>query len=108
MTFSFFKFPSRHHLYRGSPRLAGSGSTSVTDDDRIATAARTAPVSWAQRLGFLLDLVGAADRASSLQRDVRRRARDTALLLPGSPHAGRTPRDQRWRLRINAEVEVET
>lgn len=76
--------------------------------DRLAAAARTAPVSWAQRLGYLLDLVGAADKASSLQRDVRRRAHDTALLVPGSPDGGRPPRDPRWRLRINAEVEVDT
>lgn len=74
--------------------------------DRLAAAARTAPVSWAQRLGYLLDLVGAADKASALERDVRRRARDTVLLVPGGPSDG--PRDRRWRLRINAEVEVET
>ncbi len=76
--------------------------------DRLAAAAQTAPVSWAQRLGHLLELVGAADKASSLQRDVRRRAHDTVLLVPGSPSEGRPPRDRRWRLRINAEVEVET
>ena len=76
--------------------------------DRLAAAARTAPVSWAQRLGYLLDLVGAADKASPLERDVRRRARDTVLLVPGSPNEDRSPRNQRWRLRINAEIEVET
>ena len=76
--------------------------------DRLATAARTAPVPWAQRLGYLLDLVGAADKAASLQRDVRRRAPDTALLVPGRRNDRRALRDQRWRLRINAEVEVET
>lgn len=75
---------------------------------RLAAAARTATVSWAQRLGYLLDLVGAADKASILQREVRQRAPDTVLLAPDSPSEGRPPRDQRWRLRINAEVEVET
>ncbi len=76
--------------------------------DRLAAAAQTAPVSWAQRLGYLLDLVGAGDKASSLQRDVRSRARDTALLVPSGSNKGRPPRDQRWRLRINAAVEAET
>ena len=76
--------------------------------DRLAAAARTAPVSWAQRLGYLLDLVGAADKTSSLRRDVRERAREAALLVPGGSDAGRARRDQRWQLRINAEVEVET
>ena len=75
---------------------------------RLAAAARTAPVSWAQRLGYLLELVGAADKASPLERDVRRRARDTVLLVPGNPRDGRPPRNRRWRLRINADVEVET
>ena len=76
--------------------------------DRLAAAARTAPVAWAQRLGYLLDLVGAADKTSSLQRDVRQRAHDPVPLVPGVRDEGRAPRDQRWRLRINAEVEVET
>lgn len=76
--------------------------------DRLAAAGRTAPVSWAQRLGYLLDLVGAADKTSSLQRDVRQRARDAVLLVPGGRDEGRAPRDHRWRLGINAEVEVET
>lgn len=76
--------------------------------ERLAAAARTAPVSWAQRLGYLLDLVGAGDKTSPLQRDVRQRARDAMLLVPGGRDEGRAPRDRRWRLRINAEVEVET
>ena len=74
----------------------------------LAAAADTAPVSWAQRLGYLLHLVGAADKASSLERNVRRRARDTALLLPDGANDRRSAHDQRWRLRINADVEVET
>lgn len=76
--------------------------------DRLAAAAQTAPVSWAQRLGYLLDFVGAAERASALERDVRRRARDTVLLVPGASSDGRPPRNQRWRLHINAEIEVDT
>ena len=76
--------------------------------DRLAAAASTAPVSWAQRLGYLLDLVGADEKASSLKADVRRRARDTVLLLPSGPNGGQLPNHHGWRLRINAEVEAET
>ena len=75
---------------------------------RLVAAAWTAPVSWAQRLGYLLELVGAAEKASSLKADVRRRARDTVLLLPSGPDDGQLPNDHGWRLRINAEVEAET
>ena len=63
--------------------------------DRLAAAARTAPVSWAQRLGYLLDLVGAADKTSSLQRDVRQRARESVLLVPGRSDEGRARREPR-------------
>lgn len=95
----------------GGLSLAATVIAELAEDihpDRLATAARTAPVSWAQRLGYLLDLVGAADKTSSLERDVRHRARDAVLLVPGVPDEGRAPRDQRWRLRINGEVEVDT
>ena len=95
----------------GGLSQAGTVIAELAEDiqpDRLAAAARTAPVSWAQRLGYLLDLVGAADKTSSLQQDVRQRAREAVLLVPGGSDEGRARRDQRWRLRINAEVEVET
>ena len=77
------------------------------DPDLLAAAARTAPIPWAQRLGYLLELVGAADRALSLKAHVRRYARDTTLLLPGGPDDSQAPRADDWRLRINVGVEVE-
>ncbi len=77
------------------------------DPELLVAAARTAPVPWAQRLGYLLELVGAADRAAPLKAHVRRRARDTAPLLPAGPDDRHAPRADDWRLRINAEVEAE-
>ena len=77
------------------------------DPDLLSAAARTAPVSWAQRLGYLLGIVGAADKASSLKIHVRQRARDVALLLPAGFNDGRMPLADDWRLRINTPVEVE-
>ena len=78
------------------------------DPDLLAAAARTAPVPWAQRLGYLLELVGAADRAMPLKAHVRRCAHDTTPLLLASPDDSQAPRADDWRLRINARIEVET
>ena len=72
------------------------------DPDLLAAAARTAPVPWAQRLGYLLELVGAADRAMPLKAHVRRCAHDTTPLLLASPDDSQAPRADDWRLRINA------
>ena len=77
------------------------------DPDLLVAAAETAPVPWAQRLGYLLGLVGAADKALPLKSHVRERARDTALLLPAGSDGRLVTRDDDWRLRINTAVEAE-
>ena len=77
------------------------------DPELLVAAARTAPVPWAQRLGYLLGLVGAADKALSLKVHVRQRARDIALLLPSGSDDHRATLDDEWRLRINTRVEAE-
>lgn len=76
------------------------------DPERLAAAAKTAPVPWAQRLGYLLELVGATTSAESLKAYVKDRAKDLAPLLPGAPH-GTARHNERWRLYVNAEVEAE-
>lgn len=77
------------------------------DPDRLLAAAKTAPISWAQRLGYLLELVDAAARAESLKAYVRRAAKDTTPLQPGTSYA-KAPQQKDWRLYVNAEVEAET
>jgi len=75
---------------------------------RLVAAAKTAPISWAQRLGYLLELVGAGSRAESLKAYVHKAAKDMTPLLPGTPHTEATRQRNDWRLFINAEVEAET
>ena len=74
--------------------------------DLLCEAARTAPVTWAQRLGYLLELVGADDKTGPLKSYVRRRARDFTPLIPYAAvdHAWRA---DEWRVLVNAEVESE-
>jgi hypothetical protein len=77
------------------------------DPQKLAAAAQNAPVPWSQRLGYLLQLVGAAEKAAVLNTYVKRAARETVALLPGARKA-RPLRDASWKLLINAGVEVET
>ena len=76
------------------------------DPHRLVTAAAVAPIPWAQRLGYLLERVGAADKAALLKAHVQQKAYGTIPLLPAAPYDG-SPRADDWHLRVNAEVEVE-
>jgi predicted transcriptional regulator of viral defense system len=72
----------------------------------LAAAVQTAPIAWAQRLGYLLDLVGAAEKADALKKYVRENARDATPLSPASPHEN-APRAADWKVLVNATVEAE-
>ena len=73
---------------------------------KLAEAARTAPIPWAQRLGYVLECVGANDKALPLREFVKLHARNVALLQPDGRTAGtRVAGD--WRLRVNASIEIE-
>ena len=76
------------------------------DPHRLVTAAAVAPIPWAQRLGYLLECVGAVDKAALLKAHVQQKAYGTIPLLPAAPADG-SPRADDWHLRVNAEVEVE-
>ena len=74
------------------------------DAERLGAVAPLSPIPWAQRLGYLLDRVEQPSRAELLASFVARHATETASLIPGDDRK-QTPRDERWKLRINAEVE---
>ena len=63
-------------------------------------------IPWGQRLGYLLDHVGAGDKAVLLREHVRKRARNFAKLLPAASAEGAT-RSSDWRLYVNADIETE-
>jgi predicted transcriptional regulator of viral defense system len=76
------------------------------DPDKLALAAQTAPIPWAQRLGYLLEKFGGKDRVGPLKSYVRQHAAQTAMLLPTAPRENAL-RNDAWKLIINAEVEPE-
>ena len=76
------------------------------DPGKLAFVARTAPIPWAQRLGYLLEHIDAGKKASALKAYVHKHARLAAVLLPTARRAD-SPRDDGWNLYINADVEAE-
>ena len=77
------------------------------DPDRLVVAARSAPTSWAQRLGYLLELVGEGEKVAALRSYVKETARDATPLGPAGL-LGNAARARDWKVWINAEVEAET
>jgi len=77
------------------------------DAKRLVAAAKTAPLPWAQRLGYLLEVAGAKEKVSGLKEYVRRNARDWTALVPAKKCA-RARRASDWLLFVNAAVEPET
>ena len=73
----------------------------------LVQAAEMAPLAWAQRLGYLLEMVGVGDeRTQPLRCFVKAHARDYALLSPGV-EAQAAQRHKHWKLVINTDVESE-
>ncbi len=96
------------HRAGGVDRVAGllSELAGEIDPHRLVEASGTASVLWAQRLGFLLEHIGAGDRAALLREHVRTRARRFTKLLPAASADG-APRHPDWRVFVNANVEVD-
>ena len=76
------------------------------DPSGLVNASKSAPIPWAQRLGYLLGRVGSGDKAVLLKEHVQERARNFTKLLPAAS-AENAPRSKDWRLYVNAAIEVE-
>jgi len=83
-------------LHELGERLDGSELARVAEAD--------GEVAYAQRLGYLLDLVGRQEVARALAAWVVARAPRVTPLSPGQRMAG-ARRDARWRVAVNEEVE---
>ena len=78
----------------------------VLDPDRLVEATESAPILWAQRLGYLLEHVGAGDKVEPLKQQVRQRSRNYTRLVTGKEARGGL-RAKDWRLRVNEEVRTD-
>ena len=91
-----------HHVASVLAELA-----EAMDPDRLLDAARLEQnVPNAQRLGFLLDLVGAGDMGAPLAEWVAERRPRYLALRPDRP-LDRAAKDPRWRILVNASVEAD-
>ena len=96
------------HRAGGLDRVAGvlSELGEDLDPERLVEASKSASILWAQRLGYLLEHVGAGDRVVPLKEHVRQCARNYTKLLPGADGMG-APRSKDWRLLVNGSIEAD-
>lgn len=74
---------------------------------KLAALAPTVPITWVQRLGYLLEHLEEGPKAVHLKDYVRATARDAVPLLPSAGTEGHS-RSRDWKLIVNADVEAET
>lgn len=72
--------------------------------EALANIASTAPVTWSQRLGYVMDLVGQTEAAVRLRDYVSQHTREYATLIAGD-NGDEIERSQDWKLIINAALE---
>jgi predicted transcriptional regulator of viral defense system len=77
------------------------------DPKKLAELAPLMPMPWIQRLGYLLEFIGEVPKAVLLKRYVQTNAKEVAVLEPSTSRSDH-PRDDAWRLIINADLETET
>ncbi len=75
----------------------------MLDPDKLVDAALHAELPSVQRLGYLLDRIGASAVTGRLAAYVASLAPVTTPLDPRRPRDS-APRDPRWRLAINTDV----
>lgn len=76
------------------------------DPIELARVAKAAPTTWIQRLGFLLDHVDQHHISQTLLKVVNDTARDYTSLAPDQSHNS-AAKDDRWKIYINQEVEID-
>lgn len=76
------------------------------DPEELLRIAELSPVSWAQRLGYLLDLVDMSEKTGALAGYVSSKRLVATPLVPSQSVVG-AEKNQRWQLLVNVDVEAE-
>ena len=74
------------------------------DAGRLRKMAELSPIAWVQRLGYLMELVGAKDKAEGLADYVSLKHPVRTPLAPALKRIG-AKFDSRWRVFVNTKVE---
>jgi predicted transcriptional regulator of viral defense system len=76
------------------------------DARRLLVESGRSPLPWAQRLGYLLERIGAEELTTPLLEHVASRAKEYVPLRARNS-ARRASRDSRWRVILNERVEAD-
>ncbi|HLA26490.1 MAG TPA: type IV toxin-antitoxin system AbiEi family antitoxin [Syntrophales bacterium] len=74
------------------------------DAGRLLEMAELSPIAWVQRLGYLIELVGAPEKAEGIAAYIQERRPVRTPLAPALGIKG-ARMESRWRVFVNAEVE---
>ncbi|WP_136661252.1 type IV toxin-antitoxin system AbiEi family antitoxin [Nitratireductor sp. XY-223] len=83
-----------------------AGLAEEVEPDELARLSWAAPISRVQRLGHLLDHVDQFDVSQPLLVIVAEKARDYTPLAPSRSHES-SAKDDRWKIYVNASVEID-
>ena len=74
------------------------------DAGRLLEMAELSPIAWVQRLGYLIELVGAHEKAEGIAGYIKEKR---PVRTPLAPAHGikRARMESRWRVFVNAQVE---
>jgi predicted transcriptional regulator of viral defense system len=73
------------------------------DSERLIEVADYSPVTWVQRLGYLLDLLEEHDKADVLADYLKKRHPMPTPLMPGTDIKG-AKKNNRWQIYVNTDV----
>jgi len=76
------------------------------DGKELVRLAELSPIAWAQRLGYLLDMVGAQKKTGELAKYIAERKPVPTPLAPSLPFEG-ISRMKPWNILVNSRVEAE-
>lgn len=71
---------------------------------RLCKLAELSPIAWVQRLGYLMELVGAKDKSEGIAAYISEKRPVRTPLVPSLRIIG-AKMDSRWRVFVNAKVE---
>lgn len=78
----------------------------VLDKDQLATAAKACSIRYGQRLGYLLDFVGAESLTSPLYRLVSENSQRYVPLRADAPTEN-AEKNNKWKILVNEEIETD-
>lgn len=76
------------------------------DGKKLLEAAKMSPLAWTQRLGYILEIVGAEKLTDELARHVKSERPVPTPLIRSKSVKG-TIKDERWQVMLNGVVEAE-